>query len=42
VLVIGLAKSGAAAARLLAELGVEVVANDQKPLEENAEAKKLE
>ncbi|MGG3005765.1 UDP-N-acetylmuramoyl-L-alanine--D-glutamate ligase [Geobacillus stearothermophilus] len=42
VLVIGLAKSGAAAARLLVELGAEVVANDQKPLAENAEAKQLE
>ncbi|AGT31434.1 UDP-N-acetylmuramoyl-L-alanyl-D-glutamate synthetase [Geobacillus genomosp. 3] len=42
VLVIGLAKSGVAAARLLVELGAEVVANDQKPLAENAEAKQLE
>lgn len=42
VLVIGLAKSGVSAARLLAELGAEVVANDQKPLEENTEAKQLE
>ncbi|KAF0995756.1 UDP-N-acetylmuramoyl-L-alanine--D-glutamate ligase [Geobacillus sp. TFV-3] len=42
VLVIGLAKSGAAAARLLAELGAEVVVNDQKPLSENMEAKQLE
>ncbi|MGJ3205732.1 UDP-N-acetylmuramoyl-L-alanine--D-glutamate ligase [Geobacillus sp. FJAT-46040] len=42
VLVIGLAKSGAAAARLLAELGAKVVVNDQKPLSENMEAKQLE
>ena len=35
VLVMGLAKSGKAAARLLRELGAQVVINDRAPLEEN-------
>ncbi|MEE0880770.1 MAG: UDP-N-acetylmuramoyl-L-alanine--D-glutamate ligase, partial [Turicibacter sp.] len=38
VLVMGLAKSGKAAARLLRELGAQVVINDRAPLEENLEA----
>jgi UDP-N-acetylmuramoylalanine--D-glutamate ligase len=42
VLVIGLARSGAAVARLLHKLGSHVVVNDQKPLEElGDEAKEL-
>ena len=35
VLVLGLAKSGEAAARLLAKLGAIVTVNDGKPFEEN-------
>jgi UDP-N-acetylmuramoylalanine--D-glutamate ligase len=42
VLVIGLAKSGFAAAKLLHELGAIVTVNDQKPFEENKEAQQLE
>jgi UDP-N-acetylmuramoylalanine--D-glutamate ligase len=42
VLVIGLAKSGFAAAKLLHELGAIVTVNDQKSFEENSEAKQLE
>ena len=38
VLVIGLAKSGKAAARLLHELNADVVINDRNPLEENPDA----
>ena len=38
VLVMGLAKSGKAAARLLRELGAHVIINDRAPLEENLEA----
>ena len=42
VLVIGLAKSGTAAAELLLRLGAKVTVNDQKPYEENPEAQQLE
>ncbi|WP_143415867.1 UDP-N-acetylmuramoyl-L-alanine--D-glutamate ligase [Geobacillus sp. E263] len=42
VLVIGLAKSGFAAAKLLHELGAIITVNDQKPFEENKEAQQLE
>ncbi|WP_088105001.1 UDP-N-acetylmuramoyl-L-alanine--D-glutamate ligase [Halalkalibacter urbisdiaboli] len=42
VLVLGLAKSGEAAARLLLRLGAEVTVNDAKPYEENLQAKELE
>jgi UDP-N-acetylmuramoylalanine--D-glutamate ligase len=42
VLVIGLAKSGFAAAKLLHELGANVTVNDQKTFEENKEAQQLE
>ncbi|GMB08553.1 UDP-N-acetylmuramoylalanine--D-glutamate ligase [Thermolongibacillus altinsuensis] len=42
VLVLGLAKSGFAAAKLLHELGANVTVNDQKPLSENEEARVLE
>lgn len=41
VLVLGLAKSGLAAATLLHELGASVTVNDQKPLDENEAAKRL-
>ncbi|MBU8786317.1 UDP-N-acetylmuramoyl-L-alanine--D-glutamate ligase [Bacillus glycinifermentans] len=41
VLVLGLAKSGYAAASILHERGVHVVVNDQKPFEENEEAQIL-
>jgi UDP-N-acetylmuramoylalanine--D-glutamate ligase len=42
VLVLGLAKSGYAAARLLQQLGAKVVVNDIKPLEENESAQSLQ
>ncbi|PID25837.1 UDP-N-acetylmuramoyl-L-alanine--D-glutamate ligase [Sporosarcina sp. P7] len=42
VLVIGLAKSGVAAAGLLHRLGAEVAVNDSKPLEGNEEAMELQ
>ncbi|MCZ0755528.1 UDP-N-acetylmuramoyl-L-alanine--D-glutamate ligase [Anoxybacillus sp. J5B_2022] len=42
VFVVGLAKSGLAAARLLYELGATVTVNDQKPYEENEAAQQLE
>lgn len=42
VFVVGLAKSGLAAARLLYELGANVTVNDQKPYEENEAAQQLE
>lgn len=42
VLVVGLAKSGVAAAGLLHRLGAEVVVNDAKPLEGNVEAQALQ
>lgn len=42
VLVLGLAKSGFAAAKLLHELGAQVVVNDMKPLEENETAQTLQ
>ncbi|MBD1379931.1 UDP-N-acetylmuramoyl-L-alanine--D-glutamate ligase [Metabacillus arenae] len=42
VLVLGLAKSGLAAARLLHTLGAVVTVNDMKPLEDNEAAKELE
>ena len=41
VLVLGLAKSGEAAARLLAKLGAIVTVNDGKPFEENPSAQTL-
>ncbi|MGX6962612.1 UDP-N-acetylmuramoyl-L-alanine--D-glutamate ligase [Vagococcus xieshaowenii] len=41
VLVLGLAKSGTTAARLLHQLGAIVTVNDGKPLEENIEAQEL-
>ena len=41
VLVLGLAKSGEAAARLLAKLGAIVTVNDGKPFEENPSAQAL-
>ncbi|ADU30850.1 UDP-N-acetylmuramoyl-L-alanine--D-glutamate ligase [Evansella cellulosilytica] len=42
VLVLGLAKSGTAAAKLLLELEANVIVNDQKPLEENIAAQSLQ
>lgn len=42
VLVVGLAKSGLAASKLLHKLGSEVVVNDQKPLEDNPDANELQ
>ena len=42
VLVMGLAKSGKAAASLLKRLGAEVVINDQTPLLENEDAKEMQ
>jgi UDP-N-acetylmuramoylalanine--D-glutamate ligase len=42
ILVLGLAKSGEAAALLLHELGAKVVVNDALPYEENAQARALE
>lgn len=42
VLVVGLAKSGSAAAKVLHSHGARVIVNDQKPLEENPEAKELQ
>jgi UDP-N-acetylmuramoylalanine--D-glutamate ligase len=42
VLVLGLAKSGTEAAKLLHKLGAYVTVNDQKPYEENTQAKALE
>lgn len=42
VLVLGLAKSGTEAARLLLELGAAVTVNDQTPREKNEQAKELE
>lgn len=41
VLVLGLAKSGYAAASILHEHGVNVIVNDQKPFEENEPAQLL-
>lgn len=41
VLVLGLAKSGFAAAKLLHQLGANVIVNDMKPLEENETAQSL-
>ncbi|MGT2772514.1 UDP-N-acetylmuramoyl-L-alanine--D-glutamate ligase [Streptococcus marimammalium] len=41
ILVLGLARSGEAAARLLVKLGAIVTVNDAKPLEENSSAKSL-
>ena len=41
VLVLGLAKSGFTAARLLHKLGAFVTVNDAKPFEENPEAQEL-
>ncbi|RXI98104.1 UDP-N-acetylmuramoyl-L-alanine--D-glutamate ligase [Anaerobacillus alkaliphilus] len=42
ILIIGLAKSGLAAAKLLHKLGATIVVNDQKPLDENAQALELQ
>ncbi|MDG5788289.1 UDP-N-acetylmuramoyl-L-alanine--D-glutamate ligase [Evansella sp. AB-P1] len=42
ILILGLAKSGTAAAELLIQLGAKVTVNDQKPIEDNKEAQKLE
>jgi UDP-N-acetylmuramoylalanine--D-glutamate ligase len=42
ILVLGIAKSGYAAAKLLQRLGAEVVVNDLKAIEENESAQKLE
>ncbi|WP_227935724.1 UDP-N-acetylmuramoyl-L-alanine--D-glutamate ligase [Alkalihalobacillus deserti] len=42
ILVLGLAKSGEAAARLLFRLGAIVTINDSKPYEENSQAQQLE
>jgi UDP-N-acetylmuramoylalanine--D-glutamate ligase len=42
VLVLGLAKSGFAAAKLLHQLGARVIVNDMKPLEENETAQTLQ
>ncbi|OLO40796.1 UDP-N-acetylmuramoyl-L-alanine--D-glutamate ligase [Alkalihalophilus pseudofirmus] len=42
VLVLGLAKSGEAASRLLYRLGAHVTVNDSKPMEENPQARDLE
>ena len=41
VLVLGLAKSGVSAAKLLHELGALVTVNDGKPFDENPEAQEL-
>ncbi|MCD7033893.1 UDP-N-acetylmuramoyl-L-alanine--D-glutamate ligase [Metabacillus sp. GX 13764] len=41
ILVLGLAKSGLAAAKLLHSLGADVLVNDQKPYEENEAAQEL-
>jgi UDP-N-acetylmuramoylalanine--D-glutamate ligase len=42
ILVLGLAKSGYAAAKLLHELGANILVNDMKPLEENETAQSLQ
>jgi UDP-N-acetylmuramoylalanine--D-glutamate ligase len=42
VLILGLAKSGLAAAKLVKSLGAKVVVNDQKPYDENDAAQELE
>lgn len=42
ILILGLAKSGFAAAKLLHQLGADVTVNDQKPYEQNEAAKNLE
>ncbi|OIJ17743.1 UDP-N-acetylmuramoyl-L-alanine--D-glutamate ligase [Anaerobacillus alkalidiazotrophicus] len=42
VLVVGLAKSGVAVSKLLHKLGAIVVVNDQKPIEENVQARELQ
>lgn len=42
ILIVGLAKSGLAASKLLQKLGAKVVVNDQKPLEENVQASELQ
>ncbi len=41
ILVLGLAKSGVAAASLIHDLGAFVTVNDYKPFEENPEAQRL-
>src|SRR5690554_6731435 len=42
ILVLGLAKSGTAAAKLLLKLGANVTVNDYKPLSENLYAQELQ
>ncbi|MCH5463135.1 UDP-N-acetylmuramoyl-L-alanine--D-glutamate ligase [Lactobacillus sp. LC28-10] len=42
VIVVGLAKSGLNAARLLKKLGADVTVSDQQPLEKNSEAQELQ
>ncbi|MFC3882673.1 UDP-N-acetylmuramoyl-L-alanine--D-glutamate ligase [Bacillus songklensis] len=42
ILILGLAKSGSAAAKLVQQLGASVVVNDKKPYEENEAARQLE
>ncbi|MFA9557362.1 UDP-N-acetylmuramoyl-L-alanine--D-glutamate ligase [Evansella sp. AB-rgal1] len=42
ILILGLAKSGTAATKILLELGASVTVNDQKPLEENEQAQQLQ
>ncbi|MCM3713102.1 UDP-N-acetylmuramoyl-L-alanine--D-glutamate ligase [Alkalihalobacillus oceani] len=42
ILILGLAKSGEAAARLLLRLGAHIVVNDAKPYDENEQAQQLE
>ncbi|MTV82916.1 UDP-N-acetylmuramoyl-L-alanine--D-glutamate ligase [Secundilactobacillus folii] len=42
VIVVGLAKSGLNAARLLKQLGAKVTVSDQQPLEKNSEAQELQ
>lgn len=41
ILVLGLAKSGFAAARILKQLGAKVLVNDQKPIDDSPEIKEL-
>ncbi|WP_453997115.1 UDP-N-acetylmuramoyl-L-alanine--D-glutamate ligase [Bacillus nitroreducens] len=42
ILILGLAKSGFSAAKVLQEVGANITVNDQKPYEENEPAQKLE
>lgn len=41
ILILGLARSGLSVAKLLHQLGANIIVNDAKPLEENEEAKEL-